>query len=96
MTQQQYLQIYGVPGTVNPGVYSYGQFGQSLPGNQGYATVQNYGVPGHHVMQFGGSNVGAASPAAIPTIQTPYPAGNILFLKPFFPFTRMITFIAIY
>ncbi|CAN6680639.1 unnamed protein product [Malus baccata var. baccata] len=91
MTQQQYLQIYGVPGTVNPGVYSYGQLGHSLPGSHGYATVQNYGVPGHHVMQFGGSNVGAASPAAIPTIQTPYPAGNILFPKPLFPFTKMIT-----
>ncbi|KAM2002546.1 hypothetical protein ACFX15_026230 [Malus domestica] len=77
MTQQQYLQIYGVPGTVNPGVYSYGQLGQSLPGSHGYATVQNYGVPGHHVMQFGGANVGAASPAAIPTIQTPYPAGIV-------------------
>ncbi|CAL9027412.1 unnamed protein product [Prunus brigantina] len=72
---QQYLQIYGVPGTVNPGAYPYGQLGHSLSGTHGYAAVQSYGVPGHHIMQFGGSNVSGASPASIPTIQTPYPTG---------------------
>lgn len=76
---QQYLQMYGVPGTVNPGVYPYGQVGHSPSGNPGYTTVQSYGIPGHHVVQFTGSNVSGASPVALPTIQTPYPAGNIFF-----------------
>ncbi|BBH08126.1 RNA-binding family protein with RRM/RBD/RNP motifs [Prunus dulcis] len=81
---QQYLQIYGVPGTVNPGAYPYGQLGHSLSGTHGYAAVQSYGVPGHHIMQFGGSNVSGASPASIPTIQTPYPTGNTKTLLPIY------------
>lgn len=77
---QQYLQMYGVPGTVNPGVYPYGQVGHSLSGNPAYTTVQSYGIPGHHIMQFTGSNISGASPVALPTIQTPYPTGNVFFL----------------
>ncbi|KAK9948212.1 hypothetical protein M0R45_003798 [Rubus argutus] len=72
---QQYLQMYGVPGTVNPGVYPYGQVGHSLSGNPAYTTVQSYGIPGHHLMQFTGSSISGASPVPLPTIQTPYPTG---------------------
>ncbi|KAF2310264.1 hypothetical protein GH714_007465 [Hevea brasiliensis] len=72
---QQYLQIYGVPGTVNTAIYPYGQLGQTLPGGHGYTTVQGYAIPGHHVMQFGGPNVNAITSSPVPTIQAPYPAG---------------------
>ncbi|GFZ10562.1 RNA-binding (RRM/RBD/RNP motifs) family protein [Actinidia rufa] len=43
---QQYLHIYGVPGTVNPAMYPYTQLGQTIPGGQGYTTVQGYTMPG--------------------------------------------------
>ncbi|KAG6785533.1 hypothetical protein POTOM_007094 [Populus tomentosa] len=72
---QQYLQIYGVPGTVNTGMYPYGQFGQNVPGGHGYTTMQGYAVPGHHIMQFGGPGVNAMTTSPLPTIQAPYPTG---------------------
>ncbi|KAL9358386.1 hypothetical protein Peur_046509 [Populus x canadensis] len=72
---QQYLQIYGVPGTVNTGMYPYGQFGQNVPGGHGYTTMQGYAVPGHHIMQFGGPVVNAMTTSPLPTIQAPYPTG---------------------
>lgn len=72
---QQYLQIYGVPGTVNTAIYPYGQLGQTLPSSHGYTTVQGYAMPGHQFMQFGGSSVNAISTSPIATIQAPYPTG---------------------
>uniref|UniRef100_A0A1J3K132 RNA-binding protein 24 n=1 Tax=Noccaea caerulescens TaxID=107243 RepID=A0A1J3K132_NOCCA len=61
--QQQYLQVYGVPGAVNSPGYQYGQFNQNIPGGHGYAAVQGYSVPGSHVLQLGA-----------PTPTTPMPA----------------------
>ena len=75
---RQYLQIYGVPGSVNTGVYSYGQLGHSLSGSHGYSAVQSYGLPGQYMMQFGGPNANGASTTAIPAIQAPYPTGIYL------------------
>ncbi|KAJ9673237.1 hypothetical protein PVL29_023064 [Vitis rotundifolia] len=72
---QQYLQIYGVPGTVNTAIYPYGQLGQTLPSSHGYTTVQGYAMPGHQFMPFGGPGVNAISTSPIPTIQAPYPTG---------------------
>ncbi|PIA25659.1 hypothetical protein AQUCO_10900007v1 [Aquilegia coerulea] len=71
---QQYVQIYGVPTTVNPAIYPFGQSRQPLPGNQGYTAIHGYAMPGHHLVQFNGPNVNAVSAAHIPTIQAPYPA----------------------
>ncbi|XP_043708534.1 RNA-binding protein 24-A [Telopea speciosissima] len=72
---QQYLQIYGVPGAVNPAVYPFGQFGQPLPGSHGYATVQGYAMPGPHLVQYSGPSVNGVTTAPIPTIQASYPTG---------------------
>ncbi|KAK9285344.1 hypothetical protein L1049_024535 [Liquidambar formosana] len=72
---QHYLQMYGPPGTVNPNIYSYGHLRHPLPGSHGYAPVQGYGMPNHHVVQFGGPNVNGATTATIPTIQAPYLTG---------------------
>lgn len=68
---QQYLQIYGVPGTVNPAMYPYGQVGQTIPGAHGYTAVQSYAMPSHQIMQF---SAPTATTSPIPTIQAPYPA----------------------
>ncbi|XP_065881495.1 uncharacterized protein [Euphorbia lathyris] len=76
-TGQQYVQIYGVPGTVNTGgtaMYPYGQLGQTLPGGHGYPTVQGY-IPGHQIVQFGGPSLNAITTSPVPTIQAPYPTG---------------------
>ena len=78
---QQYLHIYGVPGTVNPAMYPYTQLGQTIPGGQGYTTVQGYTIPGQQIMQYGGHNVNAITPPPVPTIQVPYPTGKLLFLE---------------
>ncbi|KAL6956453.1 hypothetical protein U1Q18_045327 [Sarracenia purpurea var. burkii] len=72
---QPYFQIYGVPGTVNPAMYPYGQLAQAIPGGQGYSTVQGYTIPGHQIVQFGGPSVNAMTTSPIPTIQVPYPTG---------------------
>uniref|UniRef100_A0A2N9IUC3 RRM domain-containing protein n=1 Tax=Fagus sylvatica TaxID=28930 RepID=A0A2N9IUC3_FAGSY len=72
---QQYLQIYGVPGTVNPAVYPYGQLGQTIPGGHGYTAVPSYAMPGHQIVQFGGPSVNAITTSPMPTIQSPYPTG---------------------
>lgn len=69
---QQYVQIYGVPGTVNPAVYPFVQR-QPHPSHQGYAGVHGYAMPGHHLVQFTGHNVNAVTAAQVPTIQAPYP-----------------------
>lgn len=73
---QHYLQIYGVPGTVNTGVYPYGQLGQTIPGGHGYTAVTSYPVPGHQVVQFGGPSVNTMTTSPMPTIQSPYPTGS--------------------
>ncbi|KAI7985143.1 AP-1 complex subunit mu-2 [Camellia lanceoleosa] len=43
---RHYLQIYGVPGTVNTNIVPYGQMGHPLSGNHGYPTIQGYVTPG--------------------------------------------------
>ncbi|KAK9164768.1 hypothetical protein Syun_005670 [Stephania yunnanensis] len=58
---QQYLQIYGVPGTINSPVYPYGQLRQPLHSAQGYTALHGYAMPGHHLVQF--SVVAAPVPA---------------------------------
>lgn len=73
---QQYLQIYGVPGTVNTAVYPYGQMGQTIPGGHGYTAVPSYAMPGHQIVQFGGPGVNAITTSPMPTIQSPYPTGT--------------------
>ncbi|KAF8406748.1 hypothetical protein HHK36_008840 [Tetracentron sinense] len=73
---QQYLQMYGVPGTANTAIYPYGQLSQTLPGGHGYTTVQGYTMPGHHIVQYAGPNVNGVTTATIPTIQAPYPTGK--------------------
>ncbi|KAF5740984.1 RNA-binding protein 24-B-like [Tripterygium wilfordii] len=72
---QQYLQIYGVPGTVNAAMYPYGQLGQTIPGGHGYTAVQGYAMPGHQVVQFGGPGGSAITTLPMPTIQGPYHTG---------------------
>ncbi|EEF29912.1 RNA-binding region-containing protein, putative [Ricinus communis] len=75
---QQYIQVYGMPGTVNPGVSTRGQFAQPIPGFPGYTSVPNYGMAPHQILQFGGS-ANRTAPATIPPNQSPHPSGNILF-----------------
>ncbi|XP_050238513.1 uncharacterized protein LOC126687992 isoform X2 [Mercurialis annua] len=71
---QQYLQLYGVPGTVNSAVYPYGQLSQTLPSGHGYTAMQAYAMPGHQIVQFGGgASVNAITTSPMPTIQAPYP-----------------------
>ncbi|WCJ32863.1 RNA-binding (RRM/RBD/RNP motifs) family protein [Euphorbia peplus] len=71
---QQYVQVYGMPGTGNPGVNSRGQFNQPVPGIQSYGAVHNYGMPGQQIVEFGGlANRTAAS--TIPSTQPLHPSG---------------------
>nr|TKS03115.1 RNA recognition motif-containing family protein [Populus alba] len=74
-TGHQYLQIYGVPGTVNSGMYPYGQLSQNVPGGHGYTSMPGYTVPGHQIVQFGGPSVNAITTSSMPTIQAPYHTG---------------------
>ncbi|KAI5590287.1 hypothetical protein POPTR_005G256700v4 [Populus trichocarpa] len=74
-TGHQYLQIYGVPGTVNSGMYPYGQLSQNVPGGHGYTSMPGYAVPGHQIVQFGGPSVNAITTSSMPTIQAPYHTG---------------------
>ncbi|KAM7257406.1 hypothetical protein ACFE04_008901 [Oxalis oulophora] len=74
---QQYLQIYGVPGGVNPAVYPYGQMQghQTVPGGgHGYTAIQGYAMPGHQIVQFGGPS-GSAITSPLSTMQQAYPTG---------------------
>ncbi|EOY15888.1 RNA-binding family protein isoform 1 [Theobroma cacao] len=72
---QQYLQIYGVPGSAGTALYPYGQLGQTVPSGHGYSAVQGYALPSHQIVQFGGPSANAITTSAMPTIQTPYPGG---------------------
>lgn len=74
---QQYLQLYGVPGSPGTPVYPYGQLGQSVPGGHGYTTMQTYPIPNPHIMQFGGPGVNAMATSPIPSIQSPYHPGVV-------------------
>lgn len=78
---QQYLQLYGIPGSPGTPVYPYGQLGQSVPGGHGYTTMQNYPIPNPHIIQFGGPGVNAMATSPIPSIQSPYHPGNFLPMK---------------
>ncbi|XP_020548114.1 RNA-binding protein 24-B isoform X1 [Sesamum indicum] len=73
---QQYLHIYGLPGTVNTTMYPYSQLSQGVPGSHSYTALPGYAVPGHQIMQFGGPSVNPMTTSSVPTIPTPYPAGR--------------------
>ncbi|CAL5361591.1 unnamed protein product [Camellia sinensis] len=49
---QHYLQIYGVPSTVNTNIVPYGQMGHPLSGNHGYPTIQVYVTPGRNYRHY--------------------------------------------
>lgn len=69
---QQYVQVYGVPGTVNTTFYPYGQLGQPVSIPQGFTTMQSYPVPGHHFMQPGGPSINGLTASTRPANQAPY------------------------
>ncbi|KAK9756627.1 hypothetical protein RND81_01G110300 [Saponaria officinalis] len=73
---QQYLQLYGVPGTPNAPLYPYGQLGQSVPGGQAYNAMQTYTMPSHQIVQFNSHGVNAMS-SPMPSIQTQYHPGLV-------------------
>ncbi|GAB4833051.1 hypothetical protein Ancab_007109 [Ancistrocladus abbreviatus] len=79
---QQYLGLYGVPGTANTAIYPYGQLSQSVPGSHGYTTLQGYSVPSHPIMQIGGPSVNAMTTSAIPSVQSPYYPGVVTPVPP--------------
>ncbi|CAL5393453.1 unnamed protein product [Camellia sinensis] len=72
---QHYLQIYGVPSTVNTNIVPYGQMGHPLSGNHGYPTIQGYVTPGRHVLQYGGPLVNEVTTDTITITQAQYLAG---------------------
>jgi len=80
---QQYLQLYGVPGTVNTTIYPYGQLGQAVPSGHGYSAMQGYTVPGHQIVPYGGSNVNAITTSPMPAIQASFPSGIVFKPKEF-------------
>ncbi|CAL5340513.1 unnamed protein product [Camellia sinensis] len=69
---QHYLQIYGVPSTVNTNIVPYGQMGHPLSGNHGYPTIQGYVTPGRHVLQYGGPLVNGVTTNTITITQAQY------------------------
>jgi len=79
---QQYLQLYGVPGTVNTTIYPYGQLGQAIPGGHGYSAMQGYTVPGHQIVPYA-SNVNAITTSPMPAIQASFPSGMVVYPKEF-------------
>ncbi|GMJ10535.1 hypothetical protein like AT1G76460 [Hibiscus trionum] len=72
---QQHIQIYGVPGAVNPTIYPYGQVSQTVPSGHDYTAVQGYAMRNHQVVLFGGAVANAIMTSPMATIQTPYPGG---------------------
>ncbi|KAF5954293.1 hypothetical protein HYC85_007149 [Camellia sinensis] len=73
---QHYLQIYGVPSTVNTNIVPYGQMGHPLSGNHGYPTIQGYVTPGRHVLQYGGPLVNRVTTDTIAITQAQYLADS--------------------
>lgn len=76
---QQYLQMYGVPGTVNS-LYPVGQFAQPLQSGHNYPIFRGYALPSHQIVQQSGPNVNNQTATPPLTIQAPYPAGNLPFI----------------
>ncbi|CAL5418038.1 unnamed protein product [Camellia sinensis] len=76
---QHYLQIYGVPSTVNTNIVPSGQMGHPLSGNHGYPTIQGYVTPGRHVLQYGGPLVNGVTTDTITITQAQYLAGFLVF-----------------
>ncbi|KAM1127230.1 hypothetical protein ACFX2B_036813 [Malus domestica] len=74
---QQYLQIYGLPGTANTSPYPYEQLGQTIPGGQGYPTVHGYAMPAQQIIQFGAPSVNAVTTSPVPQVQAAYPTGMV-------------------
>ncbi|KAH7684378.1 putative RNA-binding protein SEB4 (RRM superfamily) protein [Dioscorea alata] len=70
---QQYIQVHGVPGTVNTTIFPFGQLGMPYVSGHGYA--QGYTMPGHHYVQLTGPNVTGVT--ALPLVQAPYNAAHI-------------------
>ncbi|KAK3014333.1 hypothetical protein RJ639_008926 [Escallonia herrerae] len=62
---QQYLQIYGAPGTVNTAIYPYNQLAQTVPSGHGYTALQGYALPGHQIVHFGVATPVPAQPQFI-------------------------------
>ncbi|XP_073002729.1 uncharacterized protein [Typha latifolia] len=90
-TGQQYVQVYGLPGTLNTAVLPYGEFTHSLPGGHGYTPAPAHALPGHYLLQLSGPNVNAVTTTAIPAIQPAYPAGQPqLYVPSNLPFTQGI------
>ncbi|GMP43701.1 hypothetical protein CsSME_00012963 [Camellia sinensis var. sinensis] len=73
---QHYLQIYGVPGTVNTNIVPYGQMGHPFSGNHGYPTIQGYVTPGRHVLQYGGPLISGVTTDTIVITQAQYLAAS--------------------
>ncbi|KAF5931094.1 hypothetical protein HYC85_031967 [Camellia sinensis] len=73
---QHYLQIYGVPSTVNTNIVPYGQMGHPLSGNHGYPTIQGYVTPGRHVLQYGGPLINGVTIDTITITQAQYLADS--------------------
>ncbi|KAL9225696.1 hypothetical protein vseg_001589 [Gypsophila vaccaria] len=65
---QQYLQLYGVPGTPNAPAYPYGA--------QAYNAMQTYAMPSHQIVQLSGHGVHAMT-SPMPSIQTQYHPGLV-------------------
>lgn len=70
---RQYVQIYGVPGEINPSIYLCNQLNQPISSAQGFSTMQGYTVPEHHFIQPGGPNITGSTALGRPAIQAPYP-----------------------
>ncbi|CAL5423860.1 unnamed protein product [Camellia sinensis] len=73
---QHYLQIYGVPGTINTNIVPYRQMGHPLSCNHGYPTIQGYVTLGRHVLQYGGPLVSGVTIDTIATTQAQYLAAG--------------------
>lgn len=73
---QQYVQMYGVPGTVNAAMYPY-HVGQNVTSGHGYTTLQGYALPSNQIVQLGGPTVNSITASSIQTFQgvvSPVPA----------------------
>lgn len=75
---QQYLQVYGVPASVNLATYPY-NIGQYVPNSHGYTTSYGYPLPGPQTGQLDGPSATAIT-TSFPTLRPPYPTGRVLFL----------------